>query len=263
MKNFKKYVFILIASVVLGLPSAALCRDVEYKGGEVSVYIRPGEPTQIQFPEDIQSGYKRKQSALSIDKKGRDLVVFASDTLVNEGEAIIVRLNNGRSYSLRILKSDDQNLRDALVKIADDANLILSSEEEVGSISNPISEKASAQTVSGLLREMILVAEFGKTNIQGYRVSNQYKGETVLNDGTIEAKIDKIFMGPKYWGYVMDAANKLGVSQKLNAATFRLDGTRAISAERWELSPTPLNIEEQIAGSHKAKVYVITKARSS
>ena len=263
MKSFKKYSLILATAALLVLPSSAFCRDIEYKGGEVSVYIRPGEPTQVQFPEDIQSGYKRKQSALSIDRKGRDLVVFAADTLVDEGEAIIVRLKNGSSYSLRILKADDHNARDSLVNIANDSSLVLSSEEEGPSFGGPVSAKASAQTVSGLLREMVLVAEFGKGDIKGYRVSNQYRGETVLNDGTVVAKIDKIFMGPKYWGYVMDAANKLGTSQKLNPATFRLDGTRAISAERWELSPTPLNIEEQIAGDHKTKVYVITKARRS
>ncbi|MEZ4753086.1 MAG: hypothetical protein R3A13_02110 [Bdellovibrionota bacterium] len=259
----KKLSLILATATLIALPCSSFARDVEYKGGEVSIYLRPGEPTEIQFPEDIQSGYKRKQSALSIDKKGKNLVIFSADSLVEEGEAIIVRLKNERSYSLRILKADEQNPRDSQVNIGDDANLVLSGEESPASLNGPTSTKASAQTVAGLLREMVLVAEFGKSEIQGYRVSKQYKGETVLNDGTVEAKIDKIFIGPKYWGYVMDAANMLGTSQKLNPATFRLDGTRAVSAERWELSPTPLNVEEQIAGDHKTKVYVITKARRS
>ena len=113
------------------------------------------------------------------------------------------------------------------------------------------------------MRDMILVAEFGKPSIAGYKVSERYKGETVLRDGTLVAKIDQIFLGSKFWGYVIDTSNLLDQTQRLNPASFRIDGTRAISASRWELTGRPLNIEQQLAGKDKTKVYVITKARQN
>jgi hypothetical protein len=111
------------------------------------------------------------------------------------------------------------------------------------------------------MREMVLVAEFGKKTIPGYTLSERHKGETVVSDGALLAKIDKIFIGPNLWGYVLDTTNLLDQSQKLNAAAFRIDGTRAISASNWELAARPLNVEEQIAAKHNTKVYIVTRAR--
>ncbi|MFN9956695.1 MAG: hypothetical protein ACK55I_26640, partial [bacterium] len=112
---------------------------------------------------------------------------------------------------------------------------------------------APPSKVSGLMREMALVAEFGKATIAGYQMSEKFKGQTVVSDGAILAKIDKIFVGPNLWGYVLDTTNLLDHSQKLNPATFRIDGTRAVSAARWELSARPLNVEQQISGAHMSK----------
>jgi hypothetical protein len=111
------------------------------------------------------------------------------------------------------------------------------------------------------MREMALVAEFGKASIPGYQVSDKFKGQTVVSDGSIIAKIDRIFVGPNLWGYVLDASNLLDQSQKINPASFRIDGTRAVSASNWELSARPMTVENQIAGREKAKVYIVTKAR--
>jgi hypothetical protein len=111
------------------------------------------------------------------------------------------------------------------------------------------------------MREMALVAEFGKGQIPGYQVSEKFKGQTVVSDGALLAKIDRIFIGANLWGYVLDTTNLLDQSQKLNPATFRIDGTRAISASNWELSARPLNVEQQVAGKHNAKVYIVTRAR--
>jgi len=106
-----------------------------------------------------------------------------------------------------------------------------------------------------------LVAELGKKQINGYRVSDAHRGETVLNDGTMLATIDQIFIGPNLWGYVLDTQNLLDSSQLINPATFRLDGTRAVSARNWELAAKPLDIEQQLAAKDKTKVYIITRAR--
>jgi len=120
----------------------------------------------------------------------------------------------------------------------------------------------SPAAVNGLMRNMILTAEFGiQRGIPGYRRSNRYSGETVLHDGALEAKIDEIFMGPDHWGYVLSVENKLDTTQKINPASFRMDGTEAVTAQRWELSPRAVTDEQRIAAAHRAKVYVVTKAK--
>jgi hypothetical protein len=53
----------------------------------------------------------------------------------------------------------------------------------------------------------------------------------------------------------------LETTQKLNPATFRLDGTRAVSFDRAELSGRPLTGEQQLAAGHKGKVYIVTKSK--
>jgi hypothetical protein len=255
-------------NIVLGLSlaaafssAAAYARDVDYKNGEVNVYVNPSEPTQIQFPGTISGGFKRKLSTLSLDRKDSDLIVFASEGINETGEAIIVRLQDGRSYSIRVKRSSTANPRDALIRLEDDRTGVLSDEEDSPAYNEKKFEYAPPSQVSGLMREMVLAGEFAKPNITGYRVSDRYKGETVLNDGTMNATIDKIFIGPTLWGYVIDAQNLLDQGQQINPASFRLDGTRAISASRWELAPKPLNIEQQLSGKERAKIYIVTRAK--
>lgn len=253
---------ILLVPFIATIAQDAFARDVDYKNTEVAVYVTPGEPTQIELPGKISGGFKRKLSTLSLDRKDNDLIVFASDGITEQGEAIIVRLDDGRSYSVRIRRSTAGNPRDDVVKIEDERGSILSAaDEEEPGFADKKFEYAPPSQVAGLMREMILAGEFGKNKVQGYRVSDRYRGETVLSDGTMKATIDQIFIGPNLWGYVIEAENLLDHSQKINPATFRLDGTRAISANRWELSGKPINVEQQIAGRDKAKVYVVTRAR--
>lgn len=255
---------------ILGLflvcaPLVSQARDLEYEDSEVSVYVTPGEPTQVQFPDKIVGGFKKKISDVNLDRRDRDLILFASDSISDSGEAIIVRTDNGRSYSLRIRRATAENPRDDSVKIEDSrrAAIFEDGSEEPGSVAEPKKyDFAPASTVSGLMREMVLAAEFGKSKVPGYKVSTQYSGETVLHDGTIETKIDRIFIGPNLWGYVLTTENLLDQGQIINPATFRLDGTRAVSATRWELAPRPMNAEEQLAAKHQAKVYVITRAKA-
>ena len=82
-------------------PTTSEARDLEYENEEISIYVSPGEPTQIQFPENITGGFKRKLSALNLERRDRDLIVFATEGISEVGEAIIVRLGDGRSYSVR------------------------------------------------------------------------------------------------------------------------------------------------------------------
>ena len=241
--------------------SSAYAREIKYKNTEVNIFVSPGEPTQVSFPGKIQGGFKKNQSALHLDRKDEDLIVFASEGLSERGEAIIVRLKDGRSYSIRIKLAEDDMTRDDVVDVVDERKSFVSEEDELKAYEERPFGYAPASTVTGLMRNMVLVSEFGKSSITGYQISERYKGETVLSDGAILARIDKIFIGPKYWGYVIDTSNMLNQSQRLNPASFRIDGTRAISCSNWELAPRPLNVEQQIAGKDKSKVYVITKAR--
>lgn len=255
----------LLMALVLLVPISGFARDLEIKPdqGEISVYVAPNEPTQIQFPGEIVSGYKKKNSALSLDRQKEDLVIFANQNLSSNGEAFIVRLKDGRSYSLRILRSGDENPRDDRVNILDDKNSIIADDEEETPIHQEKQFKYAPPTmVSGLVREMVLATEFGKAAVPGYKQSDKYKGQVVLNDGTLVAKIESIFIGPNLWGYVLEAENQLDQTQKLNPASFRLDGARAVSFSNWELAPKPMTIEEQITRKDKTTVYVVTRARN-
>ena len=250
-----------IGVVALSTISSAYARNIDYEKDEVAIRVTPGEPTQIQFPSAIAGGYRKKVSALSLEPKDNDLVIFANDAIAETGEAIIVRLKDGRSFSLRISRAAPDKPRDDVVTINDSRGSILGVEEEEPAYREKKFDYAPPSQVSGLMREMVLAAEFGKSAVGGYRVTDAYKGQTVLNDGTITATIDKIFIGPNLWGYVIDAQNMLDQTQKINPAAFRIDGARAVSAKTWELAPAPMTVENQIAAKHKTKVYIVAKAR--
>lgn len=253
-----------VAGLLASSLSAAYARDVEYSSGsgEISVFVNVGEPTEITFEGGtIKDGFKNSNAGLALDRKGRSLVIFGKENMNPNGEALLVRLENGTSYPLRIRKASTDNPRDAQVIVGDGKGALGAEEEEAPAYQDRSYEYAPPSKVSGLMREMALVAEFGKASIAGYQISDKFKGQTVVSDGAIVAKIDKIFVGPNLWGYVLDTANMLDQSQKLNPATFRIDGTRAVSASHWELAARPMNVEQQISGRDKAKVYIVTRAR--
>lgn len=266
LKILKKIIGTAIFVLCAFYPLIGFSRDVDYNNQELTVYVTPGEPTQIQFPDDIQGGFKKSLTALSLDRKKSDLVIFSSDALAKQGEAIIVRLKDGRSYSLRVKRADDANPRDAIIRVKDRRSALISTEEE--DEENPAYadqqfKQAKSNQVSGLMREMILATEFGKASIPGYKVSDRYKGETILNDGTLVATVDRIFIGANLWGYVINATNLLDQAQLVNPATFRINGTRAISAQRWELGGKPLDVEQQLANTNQTKIYVIARPRKN
>lgn len=243
--------------------SKADARDVAYRGQEIDVFVLPGEPTQINFPEVIAGGFRKKGSAISLDRKISDLIIFARESLSPNGEAIIVRLRDGRSYSLRIRRANDEMPRDDMIKIDDLKGTVLTPEdkEEEPPYKDKKFDYAPPSQTSGLVREMTLHTEFGKGSISGYRVSEKHRGQVVLFDGNLRATVDKIFVGPMLWGYVLDAENLLDQSQKISPSTFRIDGTQAISMTNWELAPRPVTVEQEIAGRHKTKIYIVTRAR--
>lgn len=253
------------AVCLVARPYSALARDVEYneKDGEIEVFVNIGEPTEVVFDgAKIKDGFKNSNAGIALDRKESSLVIFGKENMNENGEAILVRLDDGRSYPLRIRRASSDNPRDAKVSVGDGRGPISSSEEDQPA---PYREQGFAYAppskVSGLMREMVLAAEFGKSTIPGYTTSEKFKGQTVISDGAVLAKIDKMYIGSNLWGYVLDATNLLDQTQKVNPASFRIDGTRAISLSNWELAPRPLNVEEQISNKHNAKVYIVTRAR--
>jgi hypothetical protein len=254
---------IVASSVLIGGITSAYARDVEYQTGQgdIEVFVNPAEPTDIEFPGKIKEGFKSSTAGISVERKVNSLVVFGKENINDNGEAILVKLEDGRSYPVRIRRATADNPRDATVSIGDGKGPIGEDEEEMPIYKERGFDKAPPSKVSGLMREMVLVAEFGKRSIAGYQVSEKYKGQTVVNDGAVLAKIDRIFIGPNLWGYVLDTTNLLDQSQKLNPASFRIDGTRAVSASNWELTARPMNVEEQVSGKHNTKVYIVARAR--
>jgi hypothetical protein len=252
----------LVVSLLL-IGNTVFARDIEYNNSEVTIYVTPGEPTQLSFPEEIKAGFKRIGAPLTVDKKKDKLVVFGTEELSTNGEALIVTLNNEESYSLRIKPADPSNPRDDIVNIINNNGLaaIIPQEEENPEYYRRQFPEAQSNSVSGLMKELVLAVEMGKNKIPGYRVSEQHAGEVILNDGTMVATIEKIFMGADLWGYVLNVENLLDSNQQVNPATFRVAGTKAIMAERWELSPSPYTSEQQLAGTHRGRVYIVTKAQ--
>lgn len=260
-KSFLRQVTLIAVLAMFALPSLGLARDVKYDGGEIDIHVEPKVPTQVTFPGVIAGGFKNKLSAVRLDRQQNDLIIFSTEGISEEGETLIVRLKDGRSYFVRVRRAGEGESRDVQVTVEDERSGIIASSEEEAPYQDRQFPKAPASKVSGLMREMVLVSEFGKENVPGYRVSETYAGEVVLDDGTLRTTIDRIFMGANLWGYVLNAENMLDQSQRLNPASFRLHGTRAISAERWELSPRPMTVEQQVAGKERAKIYVITRAK--
>lgn len=259
MKIKNSVLLLGVSMLLIGVVSTAFAREVEYDGRETTIYVTPGEPTQVTFPNKVVGGYKSQKSNVNIEKQDTYLVVFARPGLKSEGESIIVAIEDKRTYALRVRPSDEQAPRDDLVEIFDNRPPMIVEEEE---LLPDEKQKKVRNPISKLMRDMVLVAEFGKKKqIPGYRRSNRYSGETVLHDGTLEASIEEIFMGTDLWGYVLKVENKLDIIQRLNPASFRLDGTRAISAQNWELAPRPQNDEQMIASEHEGKVYIITRAK--
>ncbi|HMO19051.1 MAG TPA: hypothetical protein PKA63_13170 [Oligoflexia bacterium] len=254
-------VAVLFVAGIFCLSKDAFARDVNYTGKEVPVYVTPGEPSQINFPSKIAGGFRKKHSSLALERQGNFLVVFAQPEIPYEGEALLVHLDDKRSYALRILPADDDNGRDEFIQLKDLREDYLGDGAGVSDERFPIQGYAPPSIVPGLMREMILISEFGKRGgIPGYSRSNTYSGESVLHDGTVSAKVKEMFLGTSLWGYVIEVENLLDTTHKINPAAFRLDGTRAVLAERWELAPRPETAEQSVANAHKAKLYIVTKS---
>jgi hypothetical protein len=112
----------LALTVTLSSFTNAFARDVEYNSGsgEIEVYVNVGEPTELVFEGGkIKDGFKNSNAGIALDKKDSSLVVFGKESMNENGEAILVRLDDGRSYPIRIRRANSDNPRDAQVLIAD------------------------------------------------------------------------------------------------------------------------------------------------
>jgi hypothetical protein len=69
------------------------------------IEVRPYEPTQVVFPRKIDHGFKHPNSDVKVDKAANVLVVSASESLKKGGEPIVVFLDDGTFFPLRIIKA--------------------------------------------------------------------------------------------------------------------------------------------------------------
>ena len=69
------------------------------------IEVRPYEPTQVVFPRKIDYGLKHPNSDVKVDKAANVLVVSASESLKKGGESIVVFLDDGTFFPLRIIKA--------------------------------------------------------------------------------------------------------------------------------------------------------------
>ena len=173
----------------------AEARDFNYTGGEEArIYVTPGEPTQVSFPGKIKGGFMASED-ISIKRQDNFVVVFAQQGLSPDGDVLIIHLEDSRAYSLRVIPSGfSDHQRDSMVKIIDTREPEFEEESVETKIRETKGPYPSPSVVPGLMRELILISEFSrKKGIPGYRRSNIYSGETVLNDGTVSAVVDEIF----------------------------------------------------------------------
>lgn len=259
LKMAEKLVFRILFLIAL---TTGFARDIEYSSGEIEIFVRPGEATEVRFPDEVLGGYKKQGSVISVDKVGTNLIIFAQDKLQQNGEVILVRTRDNRSYSLRVKTADDVSVRDDIVVIKDNRPRQTSEDDdELPKYRDRQFIYPSQYQVAGLMRELVLVTEFGKNGIPGYRVADSGAGSEVVNNGQITARLVRMYLGPQLWGYVLEAENKTDEIVKVDPAIFKIHGTRAISMDKWELAPRPLTPEQRMAGAHKAFVYVVAKAR--
>lgn len=84
---------------------------------ETLVYVKPGDPTVIRFPLDIKIGFKRLLAPLTLERRGRDLIVFAQPELAGQGEALLMQLVDNSFLPLRILPANQNHPRDAILSL--------------------------------------------------------------------------------------------------------------------------------------------------
>jgi len=123
----------LALTLTLASLNTAFARDVEYNSGsgEIEVYVNVGEPTELVFEGGkIKDGFKNSNAGIALDKKDSSLVVFGKESMNENGEAILVRLDDGRSYPIRIRRANSDNPRDAQILISDGKGAMGGDEEE-------------------------------------------------------------------------------------------------------------------------------------
>ena len=119
MLSWKQKLAAVTASSWFLLAAPAFAREVRYVGAEQTVYVNPGEPTQVLFPGKVVGGFKSKNSPVALERDGNFLVVFAQPDLTEEGAAILVILEDKRSFAVRITPASDDHVRDEVAKIID------------------------------------------------------------------------------------------------------------------------------------------------
>lgn len=219
--------------------TAVLPKSRVWMSDETHVFVSPGEPTQVIFPAIVKEVFKQKRSTLLLDKQKNNLTVYTTPEKPSSwGERILVHLDDGRSYEIRVFAATLEHPRNASVNIADEQ---------------------FPQPVDGLMNAMIRVAELNmRRGIRGYRDSRGYAGQIILKDDAIQAKIHKLFQGKSLSGYIIEVENLTTVPQHLDIERFRLDRTRAIQLQKEILAPRTESSDKKAS---KGFVYIVVGAK--
>ena len=127
MKKLIIALFILFNLVAVNL----YARDILYEGSEVQVFVTPGEPTQIDFDAEVQSGFKGSGAGFKVEPNGKSIIIFPQEELSASGGVIIVKLKNDKTYTMRVKSADTYNPRDDIVTLKDDTPAFLPAEDGI------------------------------------------------------------------------------------------------------------------------------------
>jgi hypothetical protein len=93
-------------------------RTVQHTGAEERVYARAGKVTRIEFPCEVESGFRKKDDSLSYTVTGNS-VSIESSTLSSAGHPFLIHLKNKASFRFRFIEAVDDEQFDSVVVVED------------------------------------------------------------------------------------------------------------------------------------------------
>lgn len=87
-------------------------------GQTVGVRLETGRKTVLSFPVEVVGGFRRSRSNLTLSRRGKDVELAPLDGLTVDGEAVLIKLKDGRWYSVRARRADAQHPADISLNAA-------------------------------------------------------------------------------------------------------------------------------------------------
>jgi hypothetical protein len=100
------------------LPSTFSDAEITFGPSDPVINVAIGDPTVIEFEAAVDGGWMRKSSGLSLQPRDNVLAVFPSSKLQPQGEAIAVRLKDGRIYRMHFAPADASHPAQGRIKVS-------------------------------------------------------------------------------------------------------------------------------------------------